>query len=110
MITNTPTIRTSTSSTADAAPCGYWMPRIWVLDERADGRDGALADHGTVPYSPIVSTKMKIEPITMPGHRLRQDHLPEGLHQLPPRSRAASIACRSTCASRKKSGVIMNRM
>ena len=64
----------------------------------------------TVPYSPIVSTKMKIEPMTMPGIVCGRITSRNVLHQLPPRSRAASIACRSTCESRKKIGVTMNRM
>ena len=53
---------------------------------------------------------MKIEPITMPGivcGRITSRNVP---HQLAPRSRAASSADRSTCASVKNSGVIMNRM
>ena len=64
----------------------------------------------TVPYSPIVRTKMKIEPITMPGIVCGRMISLKTLNQFPPRSRAASIACRSTWPSRKKSGVTMNKM
>ena len=53
---------------------------------------------------------MKIEPITIPGRICGRITSRNVCHQLPPRSRAASIAGRSTCASVKKSGVIMNRM
>ena len=64
----------------------------------------------TVPYSPMVSTKMKMEPITIPGMVCGRITSRKVRHQLPPRSRAASSACRSTCPSRKNSGVTMKRM
>ena len=38
----------------------------------------------TVPYSPIVSTKMKIEPITMPGIVCGRITSRNVLHQFPP--------------------------
>ena len=51
-----------------------------------------LADRpATVPYSPIVSTKMKIEPITMPGIVCGRITSLNVWNQLPPRSRAASM-------------------
>ena len=49
-------------------------------------------------------------PQTMPGIVCGRITSRNVRHQFPPRSRAASIACRSTCASRKKIGVTMNRM
>ena len=62
-----------------------------------------------VPYSPIVRTKTKIDPITIPG-RLREDDLPEPLE--PVRAEVARRLQRapSTWASMKKIGVIMKRM
>jgi hypothetical protein len=46
----------------------------------------------------------------MPGRACGRITAVNVRHQLPPRSRAASIAVLSTCASVKKSGVTMNRM
>ena len=57
----------NTSNTADAAPCGYWVLTIWFWMYTPTVVTAPWLITWTVPYSPIVSTKMKIEPITMPG-------------------------------------------